>query len=356
MRESDNAFTGECATKTGAPRLSIERESLDIVFEVVSDPLILIDPDGVSDGGPRILRANPAFCGALGIGEAELAGRPLAELPEAAVPLRLEAFTDAAGRRRLLGVLDAGAARPADAAALAHIEHRLLAQISHDLRTPLNAIMGFAQVLREEMFGAIGDERYRDYAASIVTAGRSLVNQIEELLSLRATGDDAVDEADGAFAVEPVLLDRVSVANMTARDKTVQVTPVFSPVLPALYGREGAFAQMIDGVLTNAIQAAPAKSRIILAAERSGDALVVTCSDHGEPLPADCVVTGLAHSAAQRDPYTAAGRPRVGLAVASSCLDRFGASLTFGAGDPTGSRIRIHIPVPQDQPQRRRSA
>lgn len=356
MRESDNAFTGNCAAKTGGPRLSIERGAFDIVFEVVSDPLILIDPDGASDDGPRILRANSAFCDVLRISQAELAGRPLSELPEAAVPLRLEAFTDVAGQRRLLGVLDADPAEQADAAALAHIEHRLLAQISHDLRTPLNAIMGFAQVLREEMFGTIGDERYREYAASIVTAGRNLVNQVEELLSLRATGDGAADETSDAFAVEPVLLDRVSVANLTARDKKVRVTPVFSPVLPALHGREGDFAQMIDGVLTNAIQAAPAKSRIILTAEGSDDDLVVTCSDHGEPLPSDCVVTNLVSSAVHRDPYTAqAGRPRVGLGVASSYLNRFGARLTFGAGDPTGSRIRIHIPVEQDQPRRRRA-
>lgn len=355
MRESDNAFRENCETAAGSARLSLPNEPFDLIFDAVGDPLILIEPRGSSDS-PQIIRANPAFCRAMGVAASQLAGRPLVDLPEAAVPLRLEAFTDAAGRRRLLGLLDTDPEEQAGAAALEHIERRLLAQISHDLRTPLNAIMGFAQVLREEMFGTIGDQRYREYAASIVTAGRDLVNQIEELLSLRVTGEADARETGDAFAVEPVLLDRVSVANLTARDKTVQVTPVFSPVLPALCGHEGDFAHMIDGVLTNAIQAAPAKSRIILAAEKSEDDLVVTCSDHGEPLPADCIVSTLASSAAHRDPYTAqAGRPRVGLAVVSSYLDRFGGTLTFGAGDPTGSRIRIHIPVEQDQPHRQRA-
>jgi len=36
-----------------------------------------------------------------------------------------------------------------------------LANITHELRTPLNAIIGFADVLRDELFGPIGNKQYR---------------------------------------------------------------------------------------------------------------------------------------------------------------------------------------------------
>ena len=38
-----------------------------------------------------------------------------------------------------------------------------LAKISHEIRTPLNAIIGFSEVMMDERFGPIGNERYRQY-------------------------------------------------------------------------------------------------------------------------------------------------------------------------------------------------
>ena len=41
----------------------------------------------------------------------------------------------------------------------------LMARLNHDLRTPLNAMLGFADMMKVEAFGPLGDVRYRDYAA-----------------------------------------------------------------------------------------------------------------------------------------------------------------------------------------------
>ena len=48
-----------------------------------------------------------------------------------------------------------------------------LAKISHEIRTPLNAIIGFSEVMMEERFGPIGNERYRDYLRDIHRLRRS---------------------------------------------------------------------------------------------------------------------------------------------------------------------------------------
>ncbi|MCZ6772402.1 MAG: response regulator, partial [Proteobacteria bacterium] len=70
-------------------------------------------------------------------------------------------------------------ARAADRA-----KSEFLAAMSHELRTPLNAIIGFSQIITNEMFGPIGDVKYREYVADINDSGQHLLGLINDILDL----------------------------------------------------------------------------------------------------------------------------------------------------------------------------
>src|SRR6185369_4186877 len=53
-----------------------------------------------------------------------------------------------------------------------------LANMSHELRTPLNAIIGFAEILRYQMFGPLGNDRYVSYVDDIQRSGQHLLSLI----------------------------------------------------------------------------------------------------------------------------------------------------------------------------------
>ena len=72
------------------------------------------------------------------------------------------------------------ARRLADRAAGAKAD--VLARISHEVRTPLNAIIGFAEVMIGERFGALGNERYREYMKDIRASGERVIAIINDLL------------------------------------------------------------------------------------------------------------------------------------------------------------------------------
>jgi signal transduction histidine kinase len=59
-----------------------------------------------------------------------------------------------------------------------------LANMSHELRTPLNAIIGFTEAMKLELFGPLGNARYKTYSADVHGAGRHLLAVISELLDL----------------------------------------------------------------------------------------------------------------------------------------------------------------------------
>ncbi|HUC60717.1 MAG TPA: PAS-domain containing protein [Alphaproteobacteria bacterium] len=59
-----------------------------------------------------------------------------------------------------------------------------LANMSHELRTPLNAIIGFSEIMKNELFGPIGNTNYADYARDIHESGIHLLSVINDILDV----------------------------------------------------------------------------------------------------------------------------------------------------------------------------
>ncbi len=62
----------------------------------------------------------------------------------------------------------------------------LLASLSHELRTPLNAVIGFSDAMQQEVFGPIGNSRYREYVGHIRASGVELLHAAEDALAMTA--------------------------------------------------------------------------------------------------------------------------------------------------------------------------
>ncbi len=56
--------------------------------------------------------------------------------------------------------------------------------MSHELRTPLNAIIGFSELMHDELYGPLGDARYREYSGLIRGAGYHLLSLINDVLDM----------------------------------------------------------------------------------------------------------------------------------------------------------------------------
>jgi len=56
--------------------------------------------------------------------------------------------------------------------------------MSHELRTPLNAIIGFAEIMDEQVLGAVSVPQYRQYIRDILESARHLLGIIESVLDI----------------------------------------------------------------------------------------------------------------------------------------------------------------------------
>ncbi|HEY9010024.1 MAG TPA: histidine kinase dimerization/phospho-acceptor domain-containing protein, partial [Devosia sp.] len=59
-----------------------------------------------------------------------------------------------------------------------------LAHLSHDIRTPLNHIIGFAELMRQQTYGALGDARYLNYVEAVKGSGERLLSYFASILEL----------------------------------------------------------------------------------------------------------------------------------------------------------------------------
>ena len=61
---------------------------------------------------------------------------------------------------------------------------QFLANMSHELRTPLNAIIGFSRIMKDQMFGPVGVDKYLEYSGDILTSSTHLLKVIGDILDV----------------------------------------------------------------------------------------------------------------------------------------------------------------------------
>jgi PAS domain S-box-containing protein len=112
---------------------------------------------------------------------------------------------------------------------------RFLANISHELRTPLNAILSFSQIIGEERFGSIGNDRYVGYAHDIMRSGGSLLGLIDNILDLSRIEANQTELV--LTAIDPISLARQCIDDIMvggARSVNINLNDTSDSPLPAI--------------------------------------------------------------------------------------------------------------------------
>jgi signal transduction histidine kinase len=222
-----------------------------------------------------------------------------------------------------------------------------LANMSHEMRTPLNAILGFSECLQMELFGPLGDERYRDYGHDIAKAAHQLLAIVNDLLDLARIEKGGLTPEEGRFDLVPLLDVAVRTVGLHAGTRNIGLVAHCGYDRVELAGDRRLIAQMLLTLLGNAVAVSPPGSTVEVAvsADPAGTpAIAVT--DRG---PAMCeeeieiAVTPFGRAAA---PTTSAERGSgLGLAVAKSLAEMHGGSLAVDSDPTAGTTVTVRLPA-----------
>lgn len=165
---------------------------------------------------------------------------------------------------------------------------KFLANMSHELRTPLNAIIGFSDIMKSELFGALGSARYTEYAKDINDSGAHLLNVIDDILDISKieAGRYPLEETD--FELSNVLRWSIEIVRPRTDEKGITVTLEVADDLPHIYGDLRAIRQIMLNLLSNAAKFTPTSGKITVAARLNDDqCMVISVNDNGIGIPAD---------------------------------------------------------------------
>lgn len=140
----------------------------------------------------------------------------------------------------------------ADAANRAKSE--FLANMSHEIRTPINAVLGMDEmILRESK-----ESNIREYATDIQTAGRTLLNIINDILDLNKIESGKMEIVPVEYDVSGMIYDISNMIKLRAEDKNLSFRVSVSPDIPTkLYGDDVRIRQVLMNLLTNAVKYTP---------------------------------------------------------------------------------------------------
>ena len=166
-----------------------------------------------------------------------------------------------------------GAKRAAEQASTAKSE--FLAKISHEIRTPLNAIIGFSEVMMDERFGPIGNERYRQYLRDIHSSGGHLISLVNDLLDLSKIEAGKLELTFVSVNLNDLVQQCVAIMQEQANRERVIIRTSLPANLPQIIADTRSMRQIALNLLSNSIKFTGAGGQVIISTALTDDQEVV---------------------------------------------------------------------------------
>ncbi len=158
-----------------------------------------------------------------------------------------------------------------------------LANMSHELRTPLNAVIGFSEIMSKELFGALGNDQYKQYSADIFDSGNHLLELINDILDMAKIEAGKLTLAPRPLDPSVAIDQAVRLTKRRAEEKGLSIV-VDAEDLPEIEADHRAVKQMLLNLLSNAVKFTD-EGAVMVRARASATGLTLRVIDTGCGIP-----------------------------------------------------------------------
>jgi PAS domain S-box-containing protein len=223
---------------------------------------------------------------------------------------------------------------------------RFLATMSHELRTPLNAIIGFSEVMQQQMFGPLGNDRYAEYTGDILTSGRHLLSMIDDILDISKIEAGRYDLEERDIEVDDVIRWSAELIRPKLAEGELELELEIPEDLPLVYADKRALRQVLLNLLSNAVKFTKAGGTITVTAKvQDNVGLTVFVTDTGIGIPADRVRETLEPFVQVESSMTGKHHGTgLGLSITKHLVEMHDGSFGLTSEEGVGTRVSFTFP------------
>ncbi|MFP4519708.1 MAG: ATP-binding protein [Oceanicaulis sp.] len=219
-----------------------------------------------------------------------------------------------------------------------------LANMSHELRTPLNAINGFSEIMAGEMFGPLGDDRYKDYVGDILSSGQHLLSLINDILDMSKIEAGKMQLQPEPIEPSDLIEQCVRIMRARAEEKEISLE-VEADRLPSIEADPRALKQVMLNLMSNAVKFTPDGGTVIVRGFDAADGVVLQVADTGigisqEDLPR----VGRPFEQIENQHSKKHQGSGLGLALSKSLVEMHGGSLRIDSVLGKGTTMSFSLP------------
>jgi two-component system phosphate regulon sensor histidine kinase PhoR len=225
------------------------------------------------------------------------------------------------------------------------IRRDFVANVSHELRTPLTAVRGYVEALMDGAADAAEGRRFLETIARHTLRMERLVTDLLRLARLDAE-QEPLERV--ACAVEPLFAGVITELADPLEGREQEVGMEIGPGAEIVRGDPSKLHDALRNLVENAINYAPAGSRIVMGSACVNEQVVLTVADSGPGIPeADLprvferfYRVDKARSRSSRDP----GGTGLGLAIVKHLIGLHGGTVSVANRPEGGAVFTIELP------------
>lgn len=219
-----------------------------------------------------------------------------------------------------------------------------LARISHEVRGPLNTIIGFANVMLEERFGTLGNDRYSEYLKDIRASGERAIAIVDDLVNITSIETGNVELTLVSQNLNEMVEQCVGALQPQANRERVIIRTSLAHALPQVLADNQALRQITMNLITSSIRFSKAGGQVIVstAAADNGGA-VLRVRDTGRGL-SEAELASAMEPQRIAPPSDRIDRSSIDLSLARALAEANRARFQIRSSAQTGTLIEVAFP------------
>lgn len=222
-----------------------------------------------------------------------------------------------------------------------------LANMSHELRTPMNAILGFSELMMNETFGPLGNDKYTEYINDVHSSASHLLEIINEVLDMSKIEAGRIELDESEVSMTDLIKSVLRMMESRIFGKELKMHSDIEDDLPYIFVDQRLIRQVLINLVTNAVKFSDTGGNIHLTAKMlPNHAMEIVVSDEGIGIPENKLKQAMEPFGQVTDKAENTGQQGTGLGLplAKAMVELHEGAMKLESEEGQGTTVTFRLP------------